>query len=192
MRLDRIQVSTRPVRYRRYHTRTVNFKKARLQTLQWLLRRTKARPSLRRTQKAIQQILLLELAGVRWYSPRLYLSIGGVYVQRLWQTLRREWRGYQQPMAHPNPNVRVCKDLVCINRRTNGCTPEHDTVACLEHCFGMRRTESGNFVSLWQAPDGSPEWLEFGCRNCTLYLTACKGVVPLPALASEPLPEPLP
>ncbi|MCS7013179.1 MAG: hypothetical protein RMI34_00035 [Chloroherpetonaceae bacterium] len=150
-------------------------KQIRLSFLNWLLKR--ARPN-SKLQQIAKGLVGLELLGVRWYSPIWQLKSVSVYVQRWMMAVRREWRGYQKPMAHPNPEAIICAEFSCRHSIDGKCAMTQFAEPCLEQCFGMKRTEQGTFVPLFTDYEGNPAWLEISCRDCKKYLTECKGTVP--------------
>ncbi|MBC8044912.1 MAG: hypothetical protein IAF08_15855 [Rhizobacter sp.] len=133
--------------------------------------------------------IFLELAGVRWYSPKWYWRNAANLFARARQVIKREIRGFQLPVPHPNLNARICADFTCIRHNERSLQSEFGaesfSAACAEECFGMK-IENGKAVSLWQDAEGKPEWLEVGCRDCTQYLRTCKGILPEP-VAELPL-----
>lgn len=146
----------------------------------------------RAARRAAGKFILLELAGVRWYSPRWYWRNMVNIAARVWQVIQREIRGFQLPVPHPNPNARICADFICIRHNERPAENERAgqsfSAACEEQCFGMK-VEQGIAVSLWQDFDGKPEWLEIGCRDCTEYLRSCKGILPEPVSAVTEFPS---
>lgn len=150
-------------------------KKVRLSFLSWLAQR--AQPHFK-LQQVVQGLIGLELLGVRWYSPAWHLRALGIAVQRWAMVLRREWRGYQKPVAHPNPEATICAEFSCRHSVDGNCALTNLSEPCLEQCFGMKRTAQGQFVPLFTDYDGKPAWLEISCRDCKKYLTECKGTLP--------------
>lgn len=167
-------------------------KKIRVSLLSRLRHRTAPNSRLRQT---LDSLLLLEGLGVRWYNPLWHLKSVKLFAQRLVLTIRRELRGYQKPVAHPNPEAVICAEFVCLRSIDGKCASAHFTEECTQQCFGMKRTEQGKFVPLFQDPDGNPAWLELSCRDCKKYLTECKGIAPntvnplkVKGVESQPLP----
>lgn len=150
-------------------------KKIRVSILNWLRQRAKPNSRMRQT---VDSLLLLEGLGVRWYSPLWHLKSLGIIAQRFALAVRRELRGYQKPIAHPNPEAIICAEFACLRSVDGKCASANFAEDCAEQCFGMKRTEQGKFVPLFQDPDGNPAWLELSCRDCKKYLTECKGIAP--------------
>jgi hypothetical protein len=150
-------------------------KKARVKFLNWLLRVAGNHQSAR---KAVAALLIAETLGVSWYNPLWHLRNSSVIFQRAWTTLRREMRGYRKSISHPNPNVSICKEFLCRRHDERGCQNGNYTPECYLNCFGIREDEKGNLVPAWLDYEGAPDWIELGCRDCSLYLSACKGIAP--------------
>ncbi|MDX2128692.1 MAG: hypothetical protein SFU91_06610 [Chloroherpetonaceae bacterium] len=149
-------------------------KKRRIQLLQWLVG---VAANHRRARQAAQALLLLEIAGVSWYNPLWHFRNSVVFLKRIWHVIKVEMRGYPKPIKHENPEVKICKDFVCQRSETHACANGVFQASCLEHCFGIEY-QNGVAVSKWKDYYGHPTWLSLSCRNCTLYLTSCKGLNP--------------
>jgi hypothetical protein len=123
----------------------------------------------------VQNIVLLEVVGISWYNPLWYFRTGRVLVQRFKMNLTREWRGYRKPIAHVNPNVKICNDFICLSSDGLCKTSDEYMPRCFENCFGIR-LEKGQPTSAWQDADGQPIWEPLTCRNCKAFGSYCKGI----------------
>jgi|GEM_PF-1016443 len=169
-----------------------NFKKLKLRFFNWVVRVSGNHKSAR---KAASAILFLELTGIKWYSPKWHLKNTHRIVNRLYSTINKEMRGYQEPIFHVNPNVVICKDFSCLRSDEGGCNDGDFTSKCHENCFGVKLNEQGVLTSTWKDAEGQPTWLNLSCRDCKFYQTKCKGIDPklideikkhrLPIFASE-------
>jgi hypothetical protein len=150
-------------------------KKVRIKFLTWIVKTARNH---RRARNAAQGLLFLEALNVSWYNPLWHLRNSSVLWKKLTATIRREMRGYQTPVAFPNPNVLICKNFLCVKHTEHGCTTANFTPRCYEQCFGIRWNDGGTVEPAWTDYNGNPDWIPLGCRDCTHYLGTCKGIEP--------------
>ncbi len=129
-------------------------------------------------RKAVSTILLMELNGIKWYSPLWHFKITKRILGNLFRTIKKEMRGYQDPIFHVNPKVIICEDFSCLRSDDGGCNPGEFTSKCHECCFGVKQNDVGELISTWIDAYGKPTWLELSCRDCQYFQSSCKGIHP--------------
>jgi hypothetical protein len=150
-------------------------KSLKLRLFNWIIKVSGNHKAARRAASAI---LFMELSGIKWYSMRWHWNNTHRIIQNLYTTIKKEMRGYQEPIFHVNPNVIICKDFSCLRSQEGGCDSGEFTAKCHESCFGVKENENGTLTSTWIDAAGEPTWLHLSCRDCRYYQTQCKGIDP--------------